>query len=188
MASRIEEGLTIEGSVRGDGELIVAGRLRGAVTLQGTLVIEEGGSVEAEVEANAVVVSGLLSGSVLAHESLRIAPGGCVDARVRTARLAVADGAVFRGELQAQLTTGVQTPAVVPSRSRPPLPRPTPEQETVPVLDAAPRQQSQRPRGAVFSVPRSTVTNPPVVRAGLDVTLPPRMPALPRGRTRFDDR
>lgn len=72
MSSRIEAGLTIEGSVRGDGELVVAGRLRGALTLHGTLVVEEGGSVEAEVEADRVVVSGLLSGSVQAHEELRI--------------------------------------------------------------------------------------------------------------------
>ncbi len=104
MGSRIEAGLTIEGSVRGEGELTVGGRLRGVLTLQGTLVVEEGGSVEAEVEANSVIVAGLLTGSVTAHEELRVLPGGCVDARVRATRLAMAEGAIFRGELQAAVT------------------------------------------------------------------------------------
>jgi cytoskeletal protein CcmA (bactofilin family) len=114
MASRIEAGITIEGSVRGDGELTVAGRVRGVLTLVGTLVIEEGGSVEAEVEASAVVVAGLLTGSVTAHDELRVLAGGCVDARVRAARLAMADGAIFRGEFMAPTTTQASQNAPTP--------------------------------------------------------------------------
>ena len=106
MGSRIEAGITIEGSLRGEGELTVAGRVRGVLHLQGTLIVEEGGAVEADVEASSVVVAGLISGSVTAHDELRVLPGGIVDARVRAARLAMSEGAIFRGEMQAPLAPG----------------------------------------------------------------------------------
>lgn len=188
MGSRIESGLTIEGSVRGDGELVVAGRLRGALTLQGTLVVEEGGSVEAEVEANTVVVSGLLSGSVLAHESLRIESGGCVDARVRAARLAVADGAIFRGELQAQPPA---RPAIASGR---PAPARVAVEVEAPRTLESPSRAPAKPRGRAFAAPTAEVSEapppaptqrrPPSAPGGA----PPRMPALPKGRTTFGGR
>ncbi|MEZ4408506.1 MAG: polymer-forming cytoskeletal protein [Polyangiales bacterium] len=186
MGSRIEAGLTIEGSVRGDGELVVAGRLRGALTLQGTLVVEEGGSVEAEVEANTVVVSGLLSGSVLAHESLRIESGGCVDARVRATRLAVADGAIFRGELQAQASA---RPAIASGRPA----RVAVEVEAPRTLES-PSRAPAKPRGRAFSAPVAEVSEAPPPAApqrrptASPGGAPPRMPALPKGRTTFGGR
>lgn len=192
MSSRIEAGLTIEGSVRGEGELVVAGRLRGALTLQGTLVIEEGGAVEAEVEATSVVVAGLLSGSVTAHEELRIQPGGYVDARVRAARLAVAEGAVFRGELQAMHGDARALPTQV-SQARP-APRidPTPPPRALePVVGArpAPAAAPPAPKVKVFAAPAregdAKVVDAPRKAAPPAVSREksPRMPALPRGRT-----
>ena len=45
MSSRIESGLTIEGSVRGEGELVVAGRLRGALVL-GVIYVDSTGRAD----------------------------------------------------------------------------------------------------------------------------------------------
>lgn len=198
MSSRIEAGLTIEGSVRGEGELVVAGRLRGALTLQGTLVIEEGGAVEAEVEANSVVVGGLLSGSVTAHEELRIQPGGYVDARVRAARLAVAEGAVFRGELQAMhqdprsLPTHVAVARQAPRIDAVAAPRalePTAPSRavTAPPQPVAPPAPPPPPPAKVkgFAAPArdgaEKAAKPAAVKP--DARSAPRMPALPRGRS-----
>ncbi len=206
MSSRIEAGLTIEGSVRGDGELVVAGRLRGALTLHGTLVVEEGGSVEAEVEADRVVVSGLLSGSVQAHDELRILPGGFVDARVRALRLSVADGATFRGELQppasadAALPEAPTAPRLRSGRAAPALPQRAPQVEAPPPV--APPVAPPRPRGfapppprqvspkapPAASLPELPTRRPPPPAAPPRPVGPPRMPALPRGRVGFDRR
>ena len=190
MSSRIDPGLTLEGSVRGDGELVVAGRLRGALVLQGTLVVEEGGVVEAEVEATNVVVAGTLSGSVTAHEEVRILPGGYVDARVRASRLAAADGAVFRGELQALNAAGptssprernvVAAPASPSRVSEAPAaavstPAPTPT--------AAPKKRAFAAPVAAVAVPVAKPAAPRAAPAG-----PPRMPTLPKGRTTFNGR
>lgn len=201
MSSRIEAGLTIEGSVRGEGELVVAGRLRGALTLQGTLVIEEGGAVEAEVEASSVVVGGLLSGSVTAHEELRIQPGGYVDARVRAARLAVAEGAVFRGELQAMhqdpraLPTHVAVARQAPRIEAVAAPRAlespaTSRAVTAPPQPVAPPAPPAPPPARVkgFAAPTRDGAPAPAKPAAPapakpDARTTPRMPALPRGRS-----
>ncbi len=203
MSSRIEAGLTVEGSVRGDGELVVAGRLRGALTLHGTLVVEEGGSVEAEVEADRVVVAGLLSGSVQAHDELRIQPGGYVDARVRARRLAVADGATFRGELQANTPDGPLLPEAPASRLRPGGPKAAlpaaaaslPAAAAVAPPATPPPPTAPRPRGFAPPAPRVVAakappaaslpdlpTRRPPAPAAPSEALPPRMPNLPRGR------
>ena len=199
MSSRIEAGMTIEGSVRGDGELVVAGRLRGVLGLQGNLVIEEGGAVEAEVEANSVVVGGLLSGSVIAHDELRIQPGGYVDARVRAARLAVADGAVFRGELQAanapthpalaaghvgqRLTAGARPePARAPQAAASTAHTHTPA-DALPPLPTVNTSGQSRTRVAATAPPVPAAVRPPsappppLVRGGSILPPPPAQPS-----------
>jgi cytoskeletal protein CcmA (bactofilin family) len=127
MTSRIERGITIEGSIRGEGELEVAGRVRGALTLAGKLVVEPGGIVEADVEATDIEVAGLLAGSATAHNTVQVREGGRVEARIKAQRLMVDDGALFRGELMAQGTEpgepaiGLATP--VASKGALPAPR-----------------------------------------------------------------
>ncbi len=204
MASRIEAGVTIEGSVRGEGELVVAGRIRGVLTLDGTLVVEVGGCVEAEVEAGSVVVGGVVTGSLVAHDELRILPGGVVDARVRAARLAVADGAVFRGELQSAVDRVM--PATLAATGRPkhavgagaPVPALTggaPAMKSrgaeAPPLTVPPSRPATVRKGQWFAAPDAmpkesaqAPAKPKVDRSAA----PPRMPRLPRGRTTFGAR
>ena len=109
MTSRIEAGMTIEGSIRGEGELEVAGRVRGALTIDGKLTVEVGGIVEADVEAGDIEVAGLLSGSATAHNTVQVVAGGRMEARVKAPRLLVDDGALFRGDLQAQTVDDAPT-------------------------------------------------------------------------------
>lgn len=197
MGSRIEAGLTIEGSVRGEGELTVGGRLRGVLTLQGTLVVEEGGSVEAEVEASSVIVAGLLTGSVTAHEELRVLPGGCVDARVRATRLAMAEGAIFRGELQA---ASQPAPALAASTAQRLGSRPSPQQlnagahaadaiPPIPTLQKAPHAHMQvaAPPPPVHAQRSATINPPPPAARSFDddeLVPTPTTPAPPMPRPR----
>lgn len=205
MPSRIEAGLTFEGSLRGEGELVVAGRVRGVLTLQGTLVVEEGGAVEAEVECDRAVVAGLLSGSIQAHDELRIAAGGHVDARVRANRLAVADGAVFRGELQAPqvATPRVQSlparPEVLRMAAAPAAPALDDGYLPKPAIGAPPVKPASKPAPKSMGFAAPARVSPPPAEALADLPTrrpppmaapapvrpvgPPKMPGLPRGRT-----
>ena len=174
MTSKIDAGITIEGSIRGEGALEVSGRVRGALTLQGDLVVQPGGIVEADVDAHRVRVAGVMSGSVTALESVSVVPGGRLDARVRTPELLVDEGAVFRGELQ--------SPAEGPRGGPPGLPAP----------DVAKGMSKGRVRGRApgFKAPSGVATADRGAGKTAVITpgVVPRMPGLPRGRTTMSRR
>jgi cytoskeletal protein CcmA (bactofilin family) len=210
MSSRIEAGMTIEGSIRGEGELEVAGRVRGALTIAGRLVVEETGIVEADVEAETIEVAGVLSGSATAHESVKVLEGGRVEARVRSPKMLVDDGAIFRGELQ---STHDEEPAASARR----LPARASRDEANATRAAAPRA-SVRGKAPQFAAPTqsaSTAKAAPTRKVSASAptrefpiasdiaahqrsatpaptsaekrarTQPPKMPMLPRGRTQI---
>ena len=207
MASRIEAGMTVEGSIRGEGELEVAGRVRGALTIAGKLTVEEGGIVEADVEANEIEVAGLLAGSATAYESVQVRPGGRVEARVRAPKMLVDEGAVFRGELQsatedddvAAVARALPAPGdrTTRARAKPPAKKPEPVAKpaekrsrtrgrapgfAAPALAAAPTEENP----AAVKSPRAPVAKKPVDNRRRNET--PKMPTLPRGRTQIQRR
>jgi cytoskeletal protein CcmA (bactofilin family) len=160
MTSRIERGMTIEGSIRGEGELEVAGRLRGALTLVGKLIVEQGGVVEADVEATDIEVAGLLAGSATAHNTVQVMAGGRVEARIKAPRLMVEDGALFRGELMAQGRDGTGSIGFgAPEPARAELPPPAARAPAAPAAPAvqtatsAPVAEPKRERSRDRSIP-----------------------------------
>jgi cytoskeletal protein CcmA (bactofilin family) len=180
MTSRIERGMTIEGSIRGEGELEVAGRLRGALTIVGKLIVEQGGIVEADVEATDIEVAGLLAGSATAHNTVQVMAGGRVEARIKAPRLMVDDGALFRGELMAQGRDGtgsigfgapeparaeLAAPAATRAAATPP--KAPPAQTVAPVAQTAPpepRRERNRDRSIPPREEAPTPSSPPAPR------------------------
>jgi len=95
----IGQGMTIEGEVSSDEEIIVAGVVRGKLQVDGALTIEAGGVVEADVGATSVAVSGSITGNVTATERVDLLAGGRLVGDVKAARVTIADGAVFKGNV-----------------------------------------------------------------------------------------
>ena len=54
----IGNGLTIEGEITSDEEVIVAGTVRGKLTVEGPLTIDAGAQVEADIGAASLQVGG----------------------------------------------------------------------------------------------------------------------------------
>jgi cytoskeletal protein CcmA (bactofilin family) len=90
---------SLEGDLTVEGDLQIFGSVRGKLRVAGDLILEDGSSAQAEVQANNVSVRGALEGDVAAHGRLTIAGSGSVTGRVTVARLAVEDGAVFNGSI-----------------------------------------------------------------------------------------
>jgi cytoskeletal protein CcmA (bactofilin family) len=196
MTSRIERGMTIEGSIRGEGELEVAGRLRGALTIVGKLIVEQGGIVEADVEATDIEVAGLLAGSATAHNTVQVIAGGRVEARIKAPRLMVDDGALFRGELMAQGRDGTgsigfgapeparaELPAPAAPRAAATPPKAPPAQTVAPVAQTAPpepRRERSRDRSIPPREEAPLPSSPPAPREhAREHTGPARRPFAP---------
>lgn len=98
-ATVIGRGITIEGEVTATDEVVVAGTVRGKLSVEGQLTIEPEGVVEADVGARSVSIGGSLTGNVTAAERVDLLGGGKLVGDVKAARLTIADGASFKGNV-----------------------------------------------------------------------------------------
>ena len=89
----------VNGSVEGDEDLVVEGRVEGSVAVSRIVVIESAGMVQADVNAQSVVVNGILVGNITAEESVQITEEGRVMGDIRAPRVILADGASFSGNI-----------------------------------------------------------------------------------------
>ncbi|HZU82054.1 MAG TPA: polymer-forming cytoskeletal protein [Polyangiaceae bacterium] len=98
--ARIGRGARVRGRVRGEGDLVIEGRLEGDLSLRGDLTIAEGAEVASDtLEAHAVTVAGALEGDVTASGAVRLAPGARVRGNIRGTAIAIEDGARYSGRL-----------------------------------------------------------------------------------------
>jgi cytoskeletal protein CcmA (bactofilin family) len=97
--SVVGAGLIIEGEFTSDEPVVVEGTLRGTLTTRESLSVAGDGVVEADVRAQSASIAGQLTGNVTADERVDIQAGGRLIGDVKAARLTIADGAVFRGNV-----------------------------------------------------------------------------------------
>ncbi len=95
----IGQGITIEGEVIADDEVVVQGIIRGKLSCQDAVIIEAGATLEADVSAASVVVAGSVTGDVTAADRVDLQSGGKLVGDVKAARLTIADGASFKGNV-----------------------------------------------------------------------------------------
>ena len=95
----IAAGITIEGELTSDDEVEIAGTFRGKVTSKDAVAIAAGAIVDAEVTGLTVSVGGQLTGNVVAADRVDLQAGGRLVGDVKTARLTIADGASFKGNV-----------------------------------------------------------------------------------------
>ena len=95
----IGESILISGSLNGDEDLTVRGRVEGTLTLPKTLVVEPTGIVKAEVQVKNCVIAGAIVGNVTATESVEITKEGRMVGDIAAPRVIIVDGASFRGRI-----------------------------------------------------------------------------------------
>ncbi len=101
MATTIGKGITIKGTVHCDEPIEISGSIAGDV-FAGTnaVIVTAEAHVEGAVTAREVVVHGTLSGRVIATDLVRLEADSTVMADVASPKLAILDGAIFRGKVE----------------------------------------------------------------------------------------
>jgi len=87
----------IKGELTGDEDVVVEGLVEGQIRIARDLHVGPGGTVKANVDARSVLISGELTGDCHASGRVEIQASGRMVGNVRAPRLAMAEGAVFRG-------------------------------------------------------------------------------------------
>lgn len=135
----IGKSVVIKGELSGSEDLTIEGHVEGRIDLKGNvLTIGPNGKIKAEVFAKAVVVLGEVTGNVTASEKVDIRDNGSVDGDIASPRVAIAEGAHFRGSVDMQ-RAGVKAQAQnQPSQAN------QPKAGQQPASQATQQQQGQR--------------------------------------------
>ncbi|HEY7500922.1 MAG TPA: polymer-forming cytoskeletal protein [Vicinamibacterales bacterium] len=101
----IGKSVVIKGELSGSEDLTIEGQVDGKIELrQNVLTIGPNGKIKAQVFAKSVVILGEVTGNVTASEKVDIRDNGSVDGDIAAPRVAIAEGAHFRGSIDMQRT------------------------------------------------------------------------------------
>jgi cytoskeletal protein CcmA (bactofilin family) len=138
----IGKSVVIKGELNGSEDLTIEGHVEGTIQLrEHVLTIGPNGRIKAQVFAKSVIVLGEVTGNVTASDKVDIRDNGSVDGDIISPRVAIAEGAHFRGSVDmqrkggapaqaAQATQSTQSaPAAQPAQPAKPAPQPAAEKE-----------------------------------------------------------
>jgi len=95
----IGPNIRIQGELSGDEDLVVEGRVEGKISVTKGLRIGPQAQVNAEVKAHHVVIAGRIVGNVIATDKVEILPSGVLEGNIRAPKIAIAEGAQFKGSV-----------------------------------------------------------------------------------------
>src|SRR5689334_3478986 len=114
----IGKSVVIKGELNGSEDLTIEGHVEGTIQLRDhVLTIGPNGRIKAQVFAKAVIVLGEVTGNVTASDKVDIRDNGSVDGDIISPRVAIAEGAHFRGSVDMQRKGApATTPAAKPAQ------------------------------------------------------------------------
>src|SRR5690349_16142690 len=103
----IGKSVVIKGELNGSEDLTIEGQVEGKIELrQNVLTIGANARIKAQVFAKSVIILGEVTGNVTATEKVDIRDNGSVDGDIAAPRVAIAEGAHFRGSIDMQRAGG----------------------------------------------------------------------------------
>ncbi len=116
----IGKSVVIKGELNGSEDLTIEGHVEGKIELrEHVLTIGPNGKIRAEVFAKSVVVLGEVTGNISATDKVDIRENGSVEGDIVAPKVAIAEGAHFRGSIDMQRAgkpaAGASRPANAPA-------------------------------------------------------------------------
>jgi cytoskeletal protein CcmA (bactofilin family) len=116
----IGKSVVIKGELNGSEDLTIEGHVEGRIELRDhVLTIGPNGKIKAELFAKSVVVLGEVIGNVSASEKVDIRENGSVEGDITSPRVAIAEGAHFRGSVDMANKGGKTAAGPRPAESKP---------------------------------------------------------------------
>ena len=138
----IAKSVIIKGELSGSEDLTIEGRVDGKIELkQHVLTIGPHGRIKAQILAKAVVVLGEVLGNIKATERVAIRDNGAVEGDIFAPKVAIAEGARFRGGIDMQQgarPTGEEKPGAQARAQASSPPRPQAKPQPAPAAAGTP--------------------------------------------------
>ena len=101
--ANIGKSVFIKGELNSREDLTIDGQVEGKIELKDhTLTIGSTGKTTAEVFAKTLIVMGAINGNIAASEKVDLRDGAAVEGDIVAPRVAIAEGAHFRGSIDMQ--------------------------------------------------------------------------------------
>ena len=100
--SIIDHGLTINGEIDCNGEIIIKGKVSGKITAE-TLVIAESGNVEADCEVETAIIGGDYNGTLTVRGVMKILASGKCSGKVLCKDMVVENGSTLNASVDCSL-------------------------------------------------------------------------------------
>jgi cytoskeletal protein CcmA (bactofilin family) len=123
----IGKSVVIKGELNGSEDLTIEGHVEGTIQLRDhVLTIGPNGRIKAQVFAKAAIVLGEVTGNITATDKVDIRENGSVDGDIISPRVAIAEGAHFRGSVDMQRKGGAPQPKADGKPAQPSTPAQAP--------------------------------------------------------------
>ena len=100
-SSFIADGVTMDGKISGQGDLVIGGTVTGEIHLAGNQVtIEKDGRVEADIQGESIIVEGSFKGKLTAKGLVIVKETARFEGELKAARLQMEDGAKLKGSVE----------------------------------------------------------------------------------------
>lgn len=99
-ASTIGQGTVVRGNVRGDGPLVIDGRVEGDVSIDGDVTLGEHGAVKGNISGARLTVGGAVSGDLHGTEGVMLESSARVVGDLGGPSIGIAEGALVRGNVR----------------------------------------------------------------------------------------
>ncbi len=109
----IGAGVTIEGQMVSQEDMLIAGEVHGAVIAKNHHIhVAKSGVVKADITANIISVEGTVTGNLYGLERVMISSTSHVQGNIECPRVALEDGAKFKGSIE--MNPGEPTQSILP--------------------------------------------------------------------------
>ena len=116
----IGKSVIIKGDLTGSEDLTIEGQVEGKIELrQNILTIGANGKIKAQIFAKIVIVQGEVQGNISATERIDIRDNGSVDGDITSPKVAIAEGAHFRGAIDMNRSGGAPKADPKPAAATP---------------------------------------------------------------------
>lgn len=110
-ATYIAPGSVVHGEITGATELLIDGTIEGEIRVEAAVVVGAEGVVAGPIEARTVRVGGRVIGDVRAADRVDVVATGSLEGNIAAPRIAVAEGAFFKGKVEMKSQSGQTTTA-----------------------------------------------------------------------------
>jgi cytoskeletal protein CcmA (bactofilin family) len=106
-SSQIGSGLLFQGELRGAGNYLVQGEVVGNGEVEGVLAIGAGACWKGKLTADYIQIAGRFEGDIVARSKVELGPTAVVTGDLSAPLIAIAEGAVYQGNINRPRKTQV---------------------------------------------------------------------------------